>query len=195
VLAFGTKPWEYERCNCRRKESSMFARLRAYFTYANVMASIAVFIALGGVAWAAANINSGDVVNNSLKSVDLKDGKGVKAADLTPSASGPTAYARVTGSSGSNTVDETISKGIADANVVRQAAGIYCINGLSFEPRHLQATMEYAANGAAPVEAFVTTAATGDCPGEEQAMVYVDADGNPGTFAGIDTAFYLTLWK
>ena len=39
-------------------------------------------IALGGTAWAAANIDSGDVADNSLKSVDLKDGKGVKDADV-----------------------------------------------------------------------------------------------------------------
>jgi hypothetical protein len=48
----------------------------------NVMASVAVFIALGGVAWAAATISSGDVINDTLKSVDLKDAKGVKDADV-----------------------------------------------------------------------------------------------------------------
>jgi len=37
------------------------------------MATIAVFIALGGVAWAAATIDSGDVINNSLKGKDIKD--------------------------------------------------------------------------------------------------------------------------
>ena len=62
----------------------MFAGIRRRLTYANVMATIAVFIALGGVTWAAATIDSGDVVNNSLKSVDLKDGQGVKAADVAP---------------------------------------------------------------------------------------------------------------
>lgn len=62
----------------------MLAQIRARLTYANVMATIAVFIALGGVAWAAATIGSRDVVNDSLKSVDLKDGKGVKNADVVP---------------------------------------------------------------------------------------------------------------
>ena len=63
----------------------MFAGIRDRLTYANVMATFAVFIALGGVGWAAANINSkDDVKDNSLKSVDLKDGKGVKGADVAP---------------------------------------------------------------------------------------------------------------
>jgi hypothetical protein len=39
---------------------------------------------LGGGAWAANKINSGDVADNSLKSVDLKNGKGVKGADVAP---------------------------------------------------------------------------------------------------------------
>jgi hypothetical protein len=62
----------------------VLARIRSQLTYANVMATIALFIALGGVAWAAATIDSGDVVDNSLKSVDLKDAKGVKGADVVP---------------------------------------------------------------------------------------------------------------
>jgi hypothetical protein len=52
------------------------------------MATMAVFIALGGTAWAAATINSVDVVDDSLKSVDLKDVKGVKGADVVPDSLG-----------------------------------------------------------------------------------------------------------
>ena len=47
--------------------------LRSRLTYANVMASIAVFIALGGAAWAAATINGKDVINESLTGKDIKD--------------------------------------------------------------------------------------------------------------------------
>ena len=56
----------------------MLAGIRSRLTFANVVSVTALFIALGGVAWAAATIDSGDVVNNSLKSVDLKDDNGVK---------------------------------------------------------------------------------------------------------------------
>lgn len=62
----------------------MPAGIRSRLTYANVVSTLCLFIVLGGGAWAAAQIDSGDVKDNSLKSVDLKDGKGVKAADLPP---------------------------------------------------------------------------------------------------------------
>ena len=55
----------------------MLARFRGDPLIGNVFGLVAVFIALGGVAWAAATINSKDVINNSLRSIDLKDGKGV----------------------------------------------------------------------------------------------------------------------
>lgn len=60
----------------------MFKAVRGRLTYANVMSTLAVFGVLGGGAYAAATINSGDVVNNSLKSADLKDGDGVRSADV-----------------------------------------------------------------------------------------------------------------
>jgi hypothetical protein len=44
---------------------------------------VALFVALGGGAYAAAQITSQDVKNNSLLSKDLKDGKGVKGVDVT----------------------------------------------------------------------------------------------------------------
>jgi hypothetical protein len=47
--------------------------LRSRLTYANVTATLALFVALGGGAYAAATIDSGDVVDNSLRSVDVKD--------------------------------------------------------------------------------------------------------------------------
>jgi hypothetical protein len=71
-------------------------RIRARLTYANVMATIAVFIALGGVAWGAATIGSSDVIddtlkshdvrNDALKSHDLRNGKGVKDKDVLPNS-------------------------------------------------------------------------------------------------------------
>lgn len=60
----------------------MLRRIRAHLTYANVMATVAVFIALGGGAYAAATIGSPQVVDNSLKSIDLKDNAAVTSADV-----------------------------------------------------------------------------------------------------------------
>ena len=38
-------------------------------------AIVALFVALGGTAYAAATVGSGDVINDSLKSADLKNGR------------------------------------------------------------------------------------------------------------------------
>ena len=49
---------------------------------AAVIACMALFVALGGGAYAATQITSQDVKNNSLLSIDLKDGEGVKGVDV-----------------------------------------------------------------------------------------------------------------
>jgi hypothetical protein len=51
----------------------MLATLRSHLTYANSMATIAVFIALGGVGYAAATIGSAQIKNNSVASKDIKN--------------------------------------------------------------------------------------------------------------------------
>jgi hypothetical protein len=57
------------------------SRIRAHLTYANVMATIAVFIALGGVAYAVDTVGSSDVINESLLSEDIKNNE-VGSQDL-----------------------------------------------------------------------------------------------------------------
>ena len=52
----------------------MLDQLRKRLSYANVMATIAVFIALGGSSYAALRIDSGDIANNSVRSVDVRNG-------------------------------------------------------------------------------------------------------------------------
>lgn len=48
----------------------------------NAVAYVALFVALGGTAWAAATVDSSDVVNNSLRSADLKNNRAVKGKDV-----------------------------------------------------------------------------------------------------------------
>jgi hypothetical protein len=48
-------------------------KLRQRLTYANVMATVAVFIALGGSSYAALQIDSGDIANNSVRGVDVRN--------------------------------------------------------------------------------------------------------------------------
>jgi hypothetical protein len=51
----------------------VISRLRAQLSYANVVATVALFIALGGTSYAVVRIGSDDVVNNSLRSEDVRN--------------------------------------------------------------------------------------------------------------------------
>ena len=62
-------------------ERKILRRLRSGLTYSNVMASVAVFTAMGGSAYAAATITGKDVRNGSLTGADLKNGS-VTGRDL-----------------------------------------------------------------------------------------------------------------
>ena len=42
-------------------------------TYANVMSTVALFIALGGTTYAVSNIGSADIRDNSVRSADLRN--------------------------------------------------------------------------------------------------------------------------
>jgi hypothetical protein len=58
-------------------------KFRRHLTYANVTATLALVLALGGgAAYAVDKINSRDVVNGSLRSVDLKNHKAVRGVDV-----------------------------------------------------------------------------------------------------------------
>jgi hypothetical protein len=56
-----------------RGESRVLRTLRERLTYANVMSTLAVFIALGGSSYAVLRIDSRDIANNSIRSVDVRD--------------------------------------------------------------------------------------------------------------------------
>jgi hypothetical protein len=51
----------------------MLARLRARLTYANVVATLALFVALGGVSYGAARIGTASIINNSVRTQDLRN--------------------------------------------------------------------------------------------------------------------------
>ena len=68
----------------------MLSTIRTRLTYANVMATVAVFIALGGSSYAALTITGKNVKNSSLSGRDIKnnsvtgkDVKGIRSADVT----------------------------------------------------------------------------------------------------------------
>ena len=65
----------------------MFDHLRQRLTYANLMSTIAVFVALGGSSYAALQIDSGDIANNSVRGVDVRN-RTIKERDVKRNALG-----------------------------------------------------------------------------------------------------------
>jgi hypothetical protein len=73
-------------------------RVRDRVTYANVVATLALFLALGGTSYAVLHIGSGDVVddsfrsrdvrNNTLRSRDIRE-RTIRARDVGRTASEP----------------------------------------------------------------------------------------------------------
>jgi len=64
----------------------MFARLHSHLSYANVVATLALVLALGGSAYAATQVGSHEVKNRSLRGIDVKKnaltGKEIKEEKL-----------------------------------------------------------------------------------------------------------------
>jgi hypothetical protein len=73
---------------CRLTHTLQSVEIRKHLTYANVVATLALFVALGGGAYAVSNITSGDIKNDSIRSADLRDRKAVKGADVKRDALG-----------------------------------------------------------------------------------------------------------
>lgn len=133
----------------------MIGRARARLTYANVAATVALFLALsGGVAYALGrnsvttrelakdavkgrNVEDGKLKNKHLKDNTLKGGK-IKSQTLgpVPTADSASAFARIRAD---GTVVDFVSEKVESGNVSRPADGVYCFN-LPFIPDHVQAT-------------------------------------------------------
>jgi hypothetical protein len=135
-----------------------------HLTYANVVATLALFIALGGGAYAAIKLPKDSVTtiqvkNGSLLSKDFKKGQlkaGAKGATGLTGPIGPIGPKGDQGAEGKQGgqgaagVDGSAkayayvttqgqvapnSKGITTANITAKAFGEYCITGLAFTPR------------------------------------------------------------
>jgi hypothetical protein len=61
--------------------------LRPRLTYANVAATLALILAMGGTAYATASIGSPEIIDNSIRSVDIRD-ETLTAADIRSGAVG-----------------------------------------------------------------------------------------------------------
>ena len=67
----------------------MVTRIRKHLSFANVIAMIALFVALGGTSYAAVKIGSKQIKNNSIQSVDIKN-RTIKSTDIAPGVIGAT---------------------------------------------------------------------------------------------------------
>jgi hypothetical protein len=140
------------------------------------------------------SVRGGDVRNNSLTGSDVNEGSlgkvpSAAAADAATNAGtldgkdstefGPRAFARINGgaATGGDTVNDALSQGIADANVVHPQPGVYCFVNLGFTPRNLVATIDVndSPGGAGNIDTIYThTTGFGTCTGvvnETQAAV------------------------
>jgi hypothetical protein len=140
----------------------MIRRVTARLSYANIAATLAVFLALGGsAAWAIGRHSVGTrelakdavkgrhVEETKLKGKHLQDSTlggreideqkldaPVPTANRAEQADGPSAFARVEPDA---TVIEGLSRQVSSAMVTGPAAGVYCFD-LPFNPLHVRAT-------------------------------------------------------
>lgn len=143
----------------------MVERLAQRLTYANTVATIALFVALGGgSAYAVATIGANDIKKKAVRSKHIKGdqvlAKHIKGNQvLAKHQAGAFALVRA-GEGGPPIVDADVAKakGIGDADVPQvNASGDFSAHfcfRLGFKPRHVQATIASPSNGAVIVAAL-----------------------------------------
>lgn len=110
----------------------MIGRIRERVSSAHVIAVIALFVALGGTAFAATfgnnSVKSRHIVDNKVKSKDLKDDKAVQSADVTDGSLGSADLAtEARGAYGKVDPAGTLANARNVTSVTRADVGVYCI--------------------------------------------------------------------
>jgi hypothetical protein len=92
----------------------VLAVLKTRLTYANVVATLALFVALGGSAYAVTKIGSGNVKNRSLRGIDIKrntlTGKEIKEGSLGRVKQSTTAISAVNAANAANAQSADVAK-------------------------------------------------------------------------------------
>ena len=174
-------------------------QIRKRLTYANVMSSIAVFIVLGGAAFAATQlpknsvgtkqlkknaVNSSKVKDHSLKAADFKSGQlpegpqGPKGDTGAPGSS--VGYAHI---ESDGTVDLANSKNVTQANVESTGAGVYCFRNLSFTVHVVTVSPDAfgPTDGILVNPTFSVGGGLSGCPGENDFRVRTTTVAAPST--------------
>jgi hypothetical protein len=138
----------------------MISNFRARLTYANIVSSLALFLALGGVSYAAAtlpknSVGSKQIKSNAVTSSKVKNGsllgKDFKAGQLPKGATGPQGPQGPKGDTGTVDTSNFYSKAQGDA-------------------RYLRSTVVVVKTVAASIAANSFAIATVDCPAGYQAV-------------------------
>lgn len=79
-----TLPYDPRTGPAPTRRNDILGRILPRLTYANVVATLALFIALGGTTYAAVTITGANVRNNSLTGADIRNGS-LRAVDFRPS--------------------------------------------------------------------------------------------------------------
>ena len=144
--------------------------MRGRITYANAMSTLAVFVALGGGAYAAATIGSNDIQSNAVLSKhvakDTLKGGDIKESSLRGVQ--PLAYAHV--------VDGSIVKkdSLRTTQVADNVTANYCFKVVG-KPEHVQVTVD----GDLTYQNAMATLDPTLCPAGTEAQVETgDADGS-----------------
>jgi hypothetical protein len=139
---------------------------------------VSLFVALGGVGYAAATINSADIANNTVSTKDIKNGtiakkdinkktvKSLRGQRGLTGPAGPQGAAGAAGAPGSalayarvktdGTVDPAFSKGVTTANVELTGSSLYCFD-LPFTVKNVTANVEQRDTGDDPGSTFFST--------------------------------------
>ena len=164
--------------------------VRSRITYANVTATLALFLALGGgLAWAIGRNSVGpkQIRPNAVRSSEVKNGA-LKGVDIDEASLGTipsaqlAAFARV---SATGDLDEANSKGVSQAGVTYLPVdSTICFRGLPFQPRGGQVTTDY--DDASTQTLIFGLGAQSGCAAGTQAFVY----GHSGL-----TTFYAAFYR
>ena len=169
----------------------MLHQLRRRITYANVMATIAVFgVLAGGGAYAASKIGPKDIKKNAVRAKHIKK-------DQVRAKHNAGAFARVrAGDGGPPVIDARVerAKGIRSADVTQvnssgSFSAHFCFR-LGFKPRHVQATIAYPSDGAVITAALPPDVAD-SCPASHD-DASATAKAIPGGFY-FDRDFYISF--
>jgi hypothetical protein len=180
------------------------SRIRAHLTYANVMASVAVFVAVGGSATAAvlvtgkdvknSSLTGVDVKNNTLGSADVKDGnlllKDFKPGQLVAGAPGPVGPQGAKGDKG----DPGIQGDRGPSNVYAVGGDGVANRSLSLSPgSYLVTGKGYAFDGSPTVVTWFGCTLTVPSGTLDYGYTTLASGGVPGSYGSVPVQHAITL--